>query len=110
MTALSGVNMYAQEGTPEEPVDTSYFRTGGDDWNLVESVIRENPDAVLMLLKRGAKIDVRSAYKQTPLHVAVLHDHMEGEIIEALIAAGAKLKNVKKVSKYWPSVAYAIDK
>jgi len=45
---------YGQEGETDQVVDTSYFRTGEDDWNLVESVLKAKPDAVMLLLKRGA--------------------------------------------------------
>ncbi|MEA3461003.1 MAG: ankyrin repeat domain-containing protein [Bacteroidota bacterium] len=70
MAALSGLNMYAQEGIPEEPVDTSYFKAGKDDWNLVESVIRVNPDAVLMLLKRSANPNAKAEGGMTALMFA----------------------------------------
>lgn len=54
MIAPFGTYICAQEGVRSEAVDTSYFRAGADDWNLVESVLRRKPRAVLMLLQRGA--------------------------------------------------------
>ena len=54
MIALGGPDIYAQEEEMDEPLDTTYFRPGEDDWNLVESVLKGNSDAVMMLLERGA--------------------------------------------------------
>ncbi len=49
------------------PTDTSYFRTGQDDWNLMESVIRGTHANTLFLLKRGADPDTRAEGGMTAL-------------------------------------------
>jgi ankyrin repeat protein len=50
--------------------DTSYFRSGEDDWNLLESVIQNNKEAVLMLLNRGANPNVKAEGGMTALMYA----------------------------------------
>lgn len=50
--------------------DTSYFQPGELDWNLVESVIREDPANVLLLLRRGADPDARAEGGMTALMYA----------------------------------------
>jgi len=57
MTAPGGSNIYAQEEKPEQAVDTSFFRAGEDDWNLIESVLKKEHEALMLLLKRGANPD-----------------------------------------------------
>jgi len=50
--------------------DTSYFRTGQDNWNLVESVIRGEPASTLLLLGRGADPDASAEGGKTALMFA----------------------------------------
>jgi ankyrin repeat protein len=68
--ALSGLSIHAQENVVDEPLDTSYFRAGADDWNLVESVIKENSEALMLLLKRGADPNARAEGGMTALMFA----------------------------------------
>jgi len=50
--------------------DTSYFTPGDNDWNLVESVIREDAANVLLLLSRGADPDASAEGGMTALMYA----------------------------------------
>jgi ankyrin repeat protein len=50
--------------------DTSYFKPGLDDWNLVESVIRGEPACTLLLLGRGADPDAGAGGGKTALMFA----------------------------------------
>lgn len=50
--------------------DTSYFRDGEDDWNLLESILKEEPASVLFLLKRGANPDATETGGKTALMFA----------------------------------------
>jgi len=70
LLVLFGGDIYGQETDPGEAVDTSYFKAGEDDWNLVESVMKENPEAVILLLKRGADPNAKAEGGMTALMFA----------------------------------------
>ncbi len=52
-------------------------------------------------IKEGAKLNVKDGCGYTPLHVAILRENPETELVELLIEAGAKL-NVKNRFGYTP--------
>lgn len=90
---LSGCDLYAQEDTTAmaaEPVDTSYFRTGEDDWNMVESVLKGNPEAVMLLLERGADPNARAVGGMSALMFAT--ERNELIIVKMLVLNGADLE------------------
>ncbi|MDF1576300.1 MAG: ankyrin repeat domain-containing protein [Bacteroidales bacterium] len=80
----------AQEKGMDSPVDTSYFRAGEDDWNLVESVLKENPDAVLLLLKRGADPNAQAEGGMTALMFAAESGNLL--LVKMLVLNGADLE------------------
>ncbi len=90
MVALGAPDIYAQEETVDEPVDTSYFRAGEDDWNLVESVLKGNPEAVMMLLKRGADPNAKAEGGMTALMFASESGNVL--LVKMLVLNGADLE------------------
>jgi ankyrin repeat protein len=70
MAAPGTPEIYAQQSVINEIADTSYFRSGDDNWNLVEAVLKRDPGAVLMLLKRGADPDASAEGGMTALMFA----------------------------------------
>ncbi len=87
ITTLSSTSVYAQEESPGEQVDTSYFKAGKDDWNLVESVIKRNPQAILMLLKRGADPNAKADGGMTALMFAA--ESGDTLLVKLLVLNGA---------------------
>lgn len=70
--------------------DTSYFKPGNDDVNLLESVIRNHPANTLFLLKRGADPDATSGEgKSALIHAVETGDTL---IIKLLVLNGADLE------------------
>ena len=51
---ICGTQVVGQNKDPLSISDTSFFKTGEDDWNLMESVIKGNHESVFLLLNRGA--------------------------------------------------------
>jgi len=67
--------------------DTSYFKDGQDNWNLVESVILREPANVLFLLERGADPDASAEGGMTALmYAAEMGDTL---LIKLLVLNGA---------------------
>jgi len=87
LAALSGTSSFAQEGTVEEPLDTSYFRAGADNWNLVESVIKGNSEALMLLLRRGADPNAKAEGGMTALMFAA--ENGELLLVKMLVLNGA---------------------
>lgn len=69
--------------------DTSYFKPGDDDWNLLESVTRNNPVNTALLLERGADPDAVSTVGNSALMYAAEKGNMQ--IMKMLVAAGAEV-------------------
>jgi len=84
---LCDTDMYSQSRDPSEATDTSYFKPGADDWNLVESVIKENPEALLLLLKRGADPNAQAEGGMTALMFAAEKGHIL--MVKMLVLNGA---------------------
>ena len=70
--------------------DTSYFKPGEDDWNLVESVIQGNHANVLLLLKRGADPDAKAEGGMTALMFAAESGDLT--MVKLLVLNGASLE------------------
>jgi ankyrin repeat protein len=80
----------AQNTRLYDPVDTSYFKSGDKDWNLVESVMRGNPANVFYLLRRGANPDARAEGGMTALMYAV--ERGDSLLVQLLVLNGADLE------------------
>ena len=80
----------AQENAPAEAVDTSYFKAGDDDWNLVESVLRGNPEALFLLLQRGANPNAKAEGGMTALMFAAERGDLR--LVKLLVLNGADLE------------------
>ncbi len=70
--------------------DTSYFRRGNDDWNLVESVLKNQREAVLMLLNRGANPNAKAEGGMTALMYAA--ESGDTLLVQVLSLNGADLE------------------
>ncbi len=68
-------------------VDTSYFKASDDNWNLIESVIKNDAANVKMLLQRGAEAKSVSSIGNSALIYASEKGNIE--IMEMLIDHGA---------------------
>ena len=89
LSALLAPYAYGQEEGTDQAVDTSYFRTGEDDWNLVESVLKTNPDAVMLLLERGADPNTLAEGGMSALMFAVESNDII--LVKMLVLNGADL-------------------
>lgn len=82
--------LYAQPQDLLAPSDTSYFKAGEDNWNLVESVLRGEPANTLLLLKRGADPNSMAEGGKTALmYAAESGDTMQ---VKLLVLNGAELE------------------
>lgn len=79
---------------PEEELtmelDTSYFIQGEDDWNLVESVLRNKRKDALLLLNRGANPNARAEGGMTALMFAA--ERGDTLMVQLLVLNGADLE------------------
>lgn len=75
------------------PTDTSYFRAGNDNWNLVESVLRNDPANVLLLMNRGADPNAEAEGGMTALMFAV--ESGDSLLVRLLVANGADLETTR---------------
>jgi len=98
--------------------DTSYFISGEDDWNLVESVIRSNHSNILLLLKRGADPDAKAEGGMSALMFAAeIGDTM---LVKLLVLNGADLELtqvegttpllVAVLNQHFPVAQYLLEK
>ena len=82
--------LLAQVDSLESPRDTSYFKNGQDDWNLVESVLRNQPANVLFLLERGANPDAAAEGGTTALMYAA--EKGDTLLLKILVLNGANIE------------------
>ncbi len=80
----------AQVDTLKIPSDTSYFRNGQDDWNLVESVLRNQPANLLFLLERGADPNAAAEGGTTALMYAA--ENGDTLLLKILVLNGANIE------------------
>ncbi len=71
-------------------VDTSYFKAGDDDWSLVESVLRGNPESLFLLLQRGADPNARAEGGMTALMFAAERGDLR--LVKLLVLNGADVE------------------
>lgn len=83
------VSMETEEMVPP-PIDTSFFRPGEDDWNLVESVLRNKRQETLLLLNRGADPNARAEGGKTALMFAA--ESGDTLMVQILVLNGADLE------------------
>ena len=69
---------------------TSYFRQGEDDWNLIESVLKGNRKAVMLLLNQGANPNAKAEGGMTALMYAV--ESGDTLMVQLLVLNGADLE------------------
>ncbi len=86
--------------------DTSYFKSGDNNWNLVESVIKSNPANVLFLLKRGADPNAQADGGITALMFAAEKGDLT--IIKLLVLNGADLE-LSPVENTSPLIAAVLN-
>lgn len=82
-------SLYSQADPGKNHPDTSYFKAGQDDWNLLESVARNSSENAALLLARGADPNVISSTGNSVLMYAVEKGNME--IMRMLVNAGAEV-------------------
>ncbi|MEN8155344.1 MAG: ankyrin repeat domain-containing protein [Bacteroidota bacterium] len=99
--------IYAQTASPSTLSDTSYFKAGEDEWNLVESVLHDDPAAVLFLLKRGASPNARAEGGMTALMFAA--EGGDTTIIKLLVLNGADLE-LTHVEKTTPLMVAVLNR
>lgn len=90
LQTVSCLSVLAQDSRLSMPVDSSYFKAGDDDWNLVESVLRGNPSNVFFLLRRGADPNARAEGGMTALMYAA--ERGDSLLVRLLVLNGADLE------------------
>lgn len=77
-------------GTEAMELDTSYFQPGDDNWNLVESVLKNKHQEALLLLNRGADPNARAEGGMTALMFAA--EKGDTLMAQILVLNGADLE------------------
>jgi ankyrin repeat protein len=90
ISALLAPYAYGQEEALDAVPDTSYFKAGADDWNLVESVLKGNSDALMLLLERGANPDALAEGGMSALMFASESNNLI--LVKMLVLNGANLE------------------
>ncbi len=90
VTTIAGSSVVARNKPVLPLSDTAYFKTGEDNWNLVESALRGNEDNVLLLLKRGADPDAKAEGGMTALMYAA--ESGDTMLVKVLVLNGADLE------------------
>jgi ankyrin repeat protein len=90
LLCLFSTGILAQDQDLFNISDTSYFKTGEDEWNLVESVLRNNHANVLLLLKRGTDPNAKAEGGMTALMYAA--EQGDSLLVKLLVLNGADLE------------------
>lgn len=92
--SLGNTEVHALSDSLRILIDTSYFRSGEDDWNLLESVERKLHANVLFLLERGANPNASGAREKS----ALMRATEEGDTLMAkiLVLNGANLEQTDR--------------
>lgn len=87
MSIWSALPVHAQEPDAQTAPDTSYFREGEDNWNLVESVLKGDQEALMLLLRRGADPNTKAEGGMTALMFAAESGNLL--LVKMLVLNGA---------------------
>jgi len=90
LICICSMQVFAQIKDLSSLSDTTYFKTGEDDWNLVESVIEGHHANVLLLLKRGADPNAKAEGGMTALMYAA--ESGDVTMVKLLVLNGADLE------------------
>lgn len=111
-------SLYAQYEDLQTISDTSYFKDGEDDWNLVESVLKGDHANILLLLKRGADPNAQAEGGMTALMFAA--EGGDTLAVQLLVLNGADLELthvegttpllVAVLNQQFPTAHYLLDK
>lgn len=81
--------LHGQEGAEQVSIDTSYFKAGDLNYNLLESIAKNSIENTVMLLDRGADPNAVSEIGNTPLMYASGNGNLE--MMRLLVETGAEV-------------------